>query len=113
MSSPHEQNTMIGDLMLRRSTRRPLELRSSPEVSLLPTKSWSAIDCISSEFSSTGLPHHFSNSRKRGASVSIFEYRLKIFFQYVLSGCSASKFATRLAPSKMPLPRSPAREVSQ
>src|SRR6516225_2907541 len=69
MSSPHEQNTMIGDLMLRRSIRSPFELCSSPETSLLPTNSWSAIDCISSAPSSTGLPHHFSNSRKRGGSV--------------------------------------------
>ena len=50
--------------------------RSSPAASLLPTNSWSAIACISGAFSSTGLPHHFSNSRKRDASVSIFEYRL-------------------------------------
>src|SRR5262249_30842659 len=70
MSSPLEQNTMMGDLMLRRSTRIPSEVRNSPLVSLFPTNNWSAIHCISSALSSTGLPHHFSNSRKRGASVS-------------------------------------------
>ena len=47
--------------------------RNSPEASLLPTNSWSAIACISSALSSTGLPHHLSNSRNRAASGSIFE----------------------------------------
>jgi len=73
MSSPQEQNTMIGDLMLRRSSRSPVELCSSPEASLLPTNSRSAMDRISPAFSNTGLPHHFSNSRKRSGSLSILE----------------------------------------
>ena len=47
MSSPQEQNTTIGDLMFRRSTRMPSSVCSSPEDSLLPTKSSSAIACIS------------------------------------------------------------------
>ncbi len=73
MLSPHEQNTMIGERMLRRSTRTPSEVRISPEVSLLPTNRLSAIHCISSALSSTGLPHQVSNSRKRWASVSTLE----------------------------------------
>lgn len=70
MSSPLEQNTMMGLLMLRRSIRRPSEVRSSPLESLSPTNSSSAIHCISSALSRIRLPHHFSKSRKRGASVS-------------------------------------------
>ena len=56
---------MIGDLMLRRSTRTPSEVRISPDVSLLPTNRLSAIHCISPALSSTGLPHQVSKSRKR------------------------------------------------
>src|SRR5580698_7629582 len=37
MSSPHEQNTTIGDLMLRKSTRSPRDVRICPLESLLPT----------------------------------------------------------------------------
>ena len=70
MSSPHEQKTMIGERMFRRSMRRPSEVRSWPVLSLLPTNRLSVMYCISSALSRTGLPHHFSNSRKRGASVS-------------------------------------------
>ena len=42
-----------------------VEVWISPEVSLLPTKRLSAIHCISPAFSSTGLPHQVSKSRKR------------------------------------------------
>ena len=73
MSSPQEQKHDDRRLMLRRSMRTPSEVRISPVDSLLPTNRLSAIHCISSAFSSTGLPHHVSNSRKRSASVSTFE----------------------------------------
>ncbi len=72
MSSPQEQKTMMGDLMLRRSTRTSPEKKISPFESLFPTNNSSAMNCISTAFSRTGLPHHFSKSRKRSASVSTF-----------------------------------------
>jgi hypothetical protein len=76
MSSPQEQNTTIGDLMLRKSTRSPRDVRICPLESLLPTNRLSAIHCISPAFKRTGLPHQVSKSRNRSGSVSIFEYTL-------------------------------------
>src|ERR1700758_1848871 len=74
--SPQEQNTTIGDRMLRKSIRTPSDVRSCPVDKWFPTNRLSAIHCISSAFSNTGLPHQVSNSRKRSASVSTLEYTL-------------------------------------
>ena len=56
---------MIGDRMLRRSMRNRRAAQLA-RCELVADEQLSAIDCISSALSSTGLPHHFSNSRKRG-----------------------------------------------
>ena len=61
---------MIGERMLRRSMRVPSDVAIWPVDSRLPTNRLSAIHCISSAFSRTGLPHQVSNSRNRSASVS-------------------------------------------
>ena len=63
MSSPQEQNTTMGDLMFRKSTRMPSVGVQLAGGQLVPTKSWIGDACISCAVSSTGLPHHFSNSR--------------------------------------------------
>ena len=76
MLSPLEQKQTIGERMLRRSIRSPLRVTISAVASRLPTNSWSTIHWISSPLRLTWPPHHFSNSMKRGPSVSTFDHRL-------------------------------------
>ena len=76
MLSPLEQKHRIGERMLRRSIRLPSLVTISPVAKRLPMNSWSTIHWISSALRLTWPPHHFSNSRKRSASVSTFDQRL-------------------------------------
>ena len=74
MLSPHEQNTMIGERDVAQVDAHAVGgVDLARSASLLPTNRLSAIHCISPAFSSTGLPHQVSKSRKRSASVSTFE----------------------------------------
>ena len=59
--------------MFLRSMRFPSEAVSSAVASLLPMKSSSVMNCISSAFMRMWPLHHCSNSRKRGPSVSTLE----------------------------------------
>src|SRR5258708_10684801 len=84
--SPFEQNTTIGDLILRRSTGWPSDILIRPAARLLPTNSSSTMNWISSALRLTCPPHHRSNSRYRSASVSTFEYTMVCLVTYVLQG---------------------------
>src|SRR5215471_1778333 len=113
MLSPLEQNTTIGERILRRSTSPPSEVLIRPVARWLPTKSSSTMNWISSAFRLTCPPHHRSNSRYRSASVSTFENTLYCLVQSVFEGFIFSKFCTSQAPSNLPPPRSLVSAVSQ
>ena len=73
--SPIEANRTIGERISRRSkTLPPVPL--GDDQTLSPTNRFWTIHSISSRFIRYVPPHQRSNSRKRGGSVSIFEYRL-------------------------------------
>src|SRR5678815_2027838 len=103
MLSPLEQKQTIGEVMLRRSTRSPSRVTISAVASRLPTKSSSTIHCISSALRLTWPPHHFSNSMKRGPSVSTLDHRLYFLVHNVLDGFRFSKFSTSMPPSNLSL----------
>ncbi|CFM15762.1 Uncharacterised protein [Bordetella pertussis] len=63
MLSPLEQNTMMGERMLRRSMRMPSEVTSPAVARRLPTNRLSTMYWISGPLRNTCPPHHFSNSR--------------------------------------------------
>src|SRR5258708_1725417 len=113
MLSPLEQNTTIGERMLRRSTAVPSDVRIFPAARLLPMNSSSTMNWISSAFKLTWPPHQRSNSRYRLASVSTCEYTLYCLDHSVFEGFWPSKFFTSQAPSNLPAPRSLVSAVSQ
>ena len=61
--SPFEQKTMIGERISRRSSRVPAVVTISAVASLLPTKSSSTMNWISSALRSTWPPHQSSKPR--------------------------------------------------
>ena len=61
--SPFEQNTTIGERMLRRSIAVPSEVLIRPAVRLLPTNNSSTMNWISSAFRLTCPPHQRSKPR--------------------------------------------------
>ena len=74
MLSPFEQNTTIGERMLRRSIIVPSEHLIMPAASLLPMNSSSTMDWISSAFRLTCPPHHCSKpdiARALGVDLSV------------------------------------------
>src|SRR3954452_8092426 len=113
MLSPSEQKTTIGERILRRSTTWPSDILMRPAARLLPIKSSSTMNWISSAFRLTCPPHQRSNSRYRSASVSTLEYTLYCLVHNVLDGFWFSKFCTSHAPSNLPPPTSPVSAVSQ
>ncbi len=105
---------MIGDLMLRRSMRMPSRRANLAGGELVADEQL------------VGDPLHLLGVQQHRAAPPLLEFEKPLRPRYRPSnrrcrsssstcwpGCSDSKFATRLAPSKMPLPRSPASAVSQ
>ncbi|MCY1305919.1 hypothetical protein D9M69_590550 [compost metagenome] len=63
MLSPLEQNTTMGERMLRRSMRMPSDVTRPAVARRLPTKRLSTMYWISGPFRKTWPPHHFSKLR--------------------------------------------------
>ena len=63
MLSPLEQNTTMGERMLRRSMRMPSDVTSPAVARRLPTNNLSTMYWISVPFRNTWPPHHFSKLR--------------------------------------------------
>ena len=68
-------------------------------------------DLLKFKFDALHLTFHIRDGVFKGDLLAVANG--KFAFKGVVSYTFDSKFATRLAPSKIPLPRSPAREVNQ
>src|ERR1044072_8546750 len=110
---PSEQNTTMGERMLRRSTAVPSDILTRPAARLLPMKSSSTMNWISSALRLTGPTHQRANLRHGSASLSTFEYTLYGLLHGVFAGFWPSKFCPSHAPSNLPAPRSLVSAVNQ